>query len=416
MTLETMASTVRCIVSLYMFIVTFVIMSECPRGTRAGNYGPLVAPYTILTPQERIVFIKDEVNVILSMDMQVYISHVAGLADVHQNITQKLKEFNITVLPLNSLSAHARILIENIAANLINALQVLPQEEECRAKRKKRDVEILAQGGIFPGLGRALAYMTGTLTSDAAKYINLNYNNILKIRESQGKLIRVVNETSQRAYKNSVQLRKVSIRVDNLSEEFSSKFRQEDLLDALEVTLQDLILAITATSKMVEEVVQITQSAVMGKLHSSALKNKELWSSITSVLDAETTSQKNLKYFVKESAAVDISVCGPVIHVGIRVPLIEKKKLLGYRVHPIPVYRNAHYEAVKSYPYLLTWSNTEVLEFEADEVAECTKLRNYLLCKRPRKVEKLSKNCFYSLVKQLTVRCEFVVKKALNST
>ena len=115
---------------------------------------------------------------------------------------------------------------------------------------------------------------------------------------------------------------------------------------------------------------------------------------------------------MKESSPVDISVCGPVIHMGIRVPLIEKKNLLGYKVHPIPVYRNGHYEAVKSYPLLITWSNTEVLEFESNEMVECTKLRNFLLCKRPKKVEKLSKYCFYSLIKQITVKCEFVVEKS----
>ena len=125
-----MAFTVRCFVSLYIYVVSLVLLSECPRGMRAENEGPLVAPFTILTPYKKIVLQKDEVNVIFSIDAEIYINHIVELAGVHQNITGKIREFNITVLPLNSLSAHARILIENVASNLINALQVLPQEEE----------------------------------------------------------------------------------------------------------------------------------------------------------------------------------------------------------------------------------------------------------------------------------------------
>ena len=101
MTLLTMAFTVRCFVSLFVCVVSLVLLSECPRGIRADNEGPLVAPFTTLTPFKRIVLKKDEVNVIFSVDVQVYISHMAELAGIHQNITGKIREFNITVLPID---------------------------------------------------------------------------------------------------------------------------------------------------------------------------------------------------------------------------------------------------------------------------------------------------------------------------
>ena len=141
---KTMAFTVRCFVSLYVYVVSLVLLCECPRGMRAENEGPIVAPFMILTPYKRIVLQKDTVNVIFSIDAELYIIHIVELASVHQNITEKIRKFNITFLTLNSLSTHARILIENLASNLVNALQVLPQEEECKARRRKRNVDILA--------------------------------------------------------------------------------------------------------------------------------------------------------------------------------------------------------------------------------------------------------------------------------
>ena len=120
-----MAFTVRSFVFLYLYVVSLVLLRECPRGMRAENEGPIVAPFTILTPYKRIVIQKDTVNVIFNIDAELYINHIVELASVHQNITEKIREFNITFLPLNSLSTHARILIENLASNLVNALQVL---------------------------------------------------------------------------------------------------------------------------------------------------------------------------------------------------------------------------------------------------------------------------------------------------
>ena len=72
-------------------------------------------------------------------------------------------------------------LIEEVSNTLLSAVDSLHHEEVCYGVvRKKRD--LIREQGLFPGVGRVLAYLTGTLTSDATAFINANTANLEKLK------------------------------------------------------------------------------------------------------------------------------------------------------------------------------------------------------------------------------------------
>ena len=181
---------------------------------------PLTSPFAILTPHKQVVLEYRSNALMYTIDTRDYWNALANLANIHHNLTDKVQELGIIESDWSQLGAianHTHFNIEALAEKLLNTLETLPHPRDCPTTRQKRDVEVIpTRRGLFPGLGTALSWLTGNLDAGAGDFINKNFNNILKLKESQGKMIRVLNSTSHKAHENSEKIASIQNSLDNL--------------------------------------------------------------------------------------------------------------------------------------------------------------------------------------------------------
>ena len=257
---------------------------------------PITTPFAIFTPHKHIVIEYRSNAVLYQIDTTQYWNALANLAQIHTNLTEKVHDLNIAESDwpqLQSLSNHTHIIIEALAAKLLNTLETLPHPKECSLSRQKRDVEVVStKRGLFQGLGTALSWLTGSLDSEAGSYINLNYNNVRKLQDSQGKLIKVLNNTSHKAHENAAKIANIQDSLESLKLDLKNNSAKSDMLDKLLITYDDYELSISQLGAKISELVQLTQAAVKGNVDQVALKGA-LWPQIVESLDPQTRSFQN---------------------------------------------------------------------------------------------------------------------------
>ena len=145
---------------------------------------PITTPFAILIPHTEITLQTGTATVMYTVDAKMYFDQLLSLSHIYLDLIQKANELGADKVnwpQVHSVANHTYSFIENAATDLLNALEALPHSEECHMSlREKRDINVVSEHGIFPTVGRCFSWLTGTLTSDAAQYINLNYNNTEK--------------------------------------------------------------------------------------------------------------------------------------------------------------------------------------------------------------------------------------------
>ena len=89
-----------------------------------------------------------------------------------------------------------------------------------------------------------LSWLTGSLDSDAGDYININFNNVKRLQESQGKLIKVLNHTNHRAYGNSAKITNIQESLESLKLDIKMKSDKSNLIDRVLATYNDFDISI----------------------------------------------------------------------------------------------------------------------------------------------------------------------------
>ena len=245
---------------------------------------PITSPFAIFTPYNQVV-IENRANAVLyQIDTTAYWNALSDLAHLHDNLTEKAKELKISNSDwpqFDSLSNHTHIIIESLSAKLLNTLETLPHPKACSLSRHKRDVEVIStKRGLFQGLGTALSWLTGSLDSEAGSYINLNYNNVKRLQESQGKLIKVLNHTSHKAHENAAKIANIQDNLEALKLGLKSNADKSDLIDKLLITYNDYELSIRQLGTKISDLIQLTQAAVKGNVDQVALEGSlglKLW-------------------------------------------------------------------------------------------------------------------------------------------
>ena len=371
---------------------------------------PYSSPFAIMTPFKQIVLEYRANALMYSINTLDYWNALTNLANIHHDLTDKVKEFGIKESDWSQLGAianHTHYNIEALAEKLLNTLETLPHPTDCPTTRQKRDIEVVpSRRGLFKGLGNALSWLTGNLDAEAGHFINQNFNNILKLKESQGKMIRVLNSTSHKAHENSEKIASIQNSLDNLKLDVKTNSEKSDMLDKIIITYDDFELSIAQLGEKISELVQLTQAAVKGEVDQVALKG-QLWPQIVEALDPQTRSMQNLKFYVARTAIVEVEGCVTQINIVYNIPLVSSDMMYLYRVWNIPVYRKDHYQMITNKAQYVSWDQNRVWLYEEDEIAKCSDLGYLLVCKKARAVEKLRDSCLYSLAKTLTPKCNY---------
>ena len=375
---------------------------------------PYSSPFAIMTPYKQVVLEYRSNALMYTIDTRDYWNALANLANIHHNLTDKVQELGIKESDWSQLGAianHTHFNIEALAEKLLNTLETLPHPRDCPTTRQKRDVEVIpTRRGLFPGLGSALSWLTGNLDAEAGDFINKNFNNILKLKESQGKMIRVLNNTSHKAHENSEKIVSIQNSLENLKLDVKTNSVKSDMLDKLIITYDDFELSIAQLGDKISELVQLTQAAVKGNVDQVALKG-QLWPQIVESLDPQTRSLPNLKFYVARTAIVQVQGCVTQINIVYNIPLVSSDMMWLYRVRNIPVYRKDHYQMISNKAQYVSWDHNMVWLYAEDEIAKCRDLGYLLVCKKARTIEKLRDSCLYSLAKALTPKCNYTMSQ-----
>ena len=192
-----------------------VMSGEC---TKEGNVR--IGELAGFIPHTPMVLINQYSFITHHTDARIHFAHLHHLTILYDQITINLHNIKheMNVGQRATLRLIAKI-IQDTAENMLDYIDMLPQALECQAHtptRTKRAAEFVNQG-VFPSIGNALSWLTGTLDASAAKYINSNTDNLNKLKNAQSYLSSAVNHTAEIAVRNENKLNKMRNTLKDLS-------------------------------------------------------------------------------------------------------------------------------------------------------------------------------------------------------
>ena len=377
-----------------------------------GKKHPIITPYVAFTPYKKLAITRKTAYIVQHTDTTEYITHLQTLNYLHETVNKKIAVMNLTKDDLPAyrvLSKQAHDSIERSAVTLMDALQSLSHEDHClpQAKRSKREVDLVRQQGLFPGIGRALGWLTGTLTSDAASYINKNFHNINKLKNSQLHMIKVINNTAIVGKKNSDQIYSLKMQLAKMGNDLQQQISKGQAVNYAITTVQQLLSSAQAFHDRVDDLVYGWQFSSTGTLGQKTL-NQQLWSFIWEALDAPTKAYKDIRHIVKHASQISLEACHVHTFLHINVPLLSPVKHTAYKTNVFPVFHDTHYVILDSYAHLVMWDEEKSYEYTEKEVNTCKELKHLMICNPPQNIQSLKDSCMFSLAKNLSKKCKVV--------
>ena len=391
-------------VTLVLYGPSFLLVAEGKQ--------PILTPYATFTPHKPLAITRKTAYIAQHTDTSTYIRHLQELNYLHEAVSQKIAIMNLTkddFPAYHVLSKQAHNTIERSAVTLMDALQSLSHEDHClpQVKRSKREVDLVRHQGLFPGLGRALGWLTGTLTSDAASYINKNFHNLNRLKDVQTHMIKVINNTAIIGKKNSEQIYSLKMQLAKMGNALQQQITKTQAVNYAVTTIQQLLTSAQAFHDMVDDLVYGWQFSSTGVLGQKTLDN-HLWSFIWEALDAPTKAYKDIRHIVKHASRISLEACHVHTFLHINIPLLSSDKHTAYKTSVFPVFHNTHYVILESYAHLVMWDQEKSYEYTEKEVNACKELKHLLICNPPQSIMPLKDSCMFSLARNLSKKCKVV--------
>ena len=169
---------------MFVLIFRLVLLVLSGGGTTEGNVK--IGELAGFIPHTPMVLIEEYTFITHHTDAKIHFAHLHHLTILYDQITINLHSIShkLNIGQRATLRLIGQI-IQDTAENMLSYIDMLPQALECQAHtptRAKRSAEFI-DTGVFPGIGKALSWLTGTLDSSAAKYINSNTDNLNKLKK-----------------------------------------------------------------------------------------------------------------------------------------------------------------------------------------------------------------------------------------
>lgn len=323
------------------------------------------------------------------------------------SLQNKVTALNVTQVNFPTykvINENLGTLLTEISENLLTSVQGLATAKQCQQKsRSKRD--LIREEGVLPGVGRALAWLTGTLTSDATRFINANTHNIKKLQSAQISTIHVLNNTAHAARSNAIQIQNLRRRFTEMGGRMTKEITVSQSVDLITSMYMNLGMAIENFQVKVDQMTAQWQAASEGKITSQHLKGR-FYKYLLHHLDPETLSHINIKFLIKSVAAISIESCHSHVWQHISIPLFGKQSLPLYRIHHIPVQHGSSFDVLTNQAHAVSWSDESVYEFTKEEFDDITSLNQISIAKAPTFKAKLMDSCLYALANHLEHKCK----------
>jgi len=377
--------------------------------TNPGEYvtSPLTTPLAIFTPLPRLVFTSDTAYVTRHTNIEIFFHHLQDLREMQVSLQNKVTALNITHVNFPTykiINENLDTLLTETSENLLTSIQSLTMAKQCQQQfRSKRD--LIREEGVLPGVGRALSWLTGTLTSDATKFINANTHNIQKLQTAQIATIQVLNNTEHAARSNAIRIQNLRRRFTDMGNRLNKEITVTQSVDLITSLYMNLIMAIQNFQVKVDHMTTQWQAASEGKFTSQHLKGR-FYKYLLQHLDSDTLAHLNKKFLIKRLATISIESCHSHVWQHISIPLIGKKSLPLYRIHHTPVQHGSFFDVLTNQAHAVSWSDESVYEFTKEEFDDITALKKISIAKAPTFKAKLTDSCLYALANQLEHKCK----------
>ena len=366
-------------------------------------------------PHTPMVLIQEYSFITHHTDAKIHFAHLHHLTILYDQITINLHSISheINISQRNTLKLIGQI-IQDTAENMLNYIDMLPQALECQnhtPTRTKRSAEFI-NTGIFPAVGTALSWLTGTLDSSAAKYINQNTDNLNKLKNAQSHLSSAVNHTAEIASRNEVKISKMRNTLRDLSKILQANISELDKQLVTDEWISGLLTAAKEARRTANLETQMWTQAVQGTVFPGVLTGL-FWRDIKAIISQQTRTFTNIRYIISRTAKVTIHACKSNIYVDFAIPQLSRERMTSYEVIPFLVEEGKQFAQLKEIPKRISWDDRKTYSFTSNEIERCKHLKTLSVCERPAKIENIHQSCLYRIANSLNIHtfCKLEITK-----
>ena len=386
---------------LIIFRLVFGVVS----GERAKEGKIRITELAGFIPHIPTVLVNEYTFITHHTDVKVHFTHLHHLTILYDQISINLHNINYEI----NLGQRAALdlvgkTIQDTAENMLEYIDMLPQALECqvhtptRAKRSTTFVDT----GIFPSIGRALSWLSGTLDSSAARYINSNTDNLNKLKDAQSYLYSAVNNTAELASRNEEKLKKLRNTLKDLSKILQANISEQDKKLVTDEWISGLLNAAKEARRTASLEVQMWTEAVRGKVFPGTLVGA-FWKDIKTTIGRNTKGFSNLRYIMSQTTKVTIHACKSNIYVDFAVPQLTGEKMTSYEVIPFLIEKSGQFAQLKRVPARIAWDEQYTYTYTHKELKKCKHLKTFSVCERPAKIESIHRSCLYRIANNLDI-------------
>ena len=367
---------------------------------------PVFTDKVTFVPINKVAITRATAHLTSFIDVKSFALHIRDILAHKQHLVATTTALNLTQADFPNflmLSDNVDQLLESISDTLLSALDSLDHDPACHMPpRKKRD--LIREHGLFPGVGRVLAYLTGTLTSDATAFINANTANLQKLKSSQMATITVVNHTMHVVKSNTISIQRLHNRLNSLSQKLQGDYSRLQATQIVQSQFFGFSLMLENLLTKVTKLTETWKAASENKVHHYLLHGS-FYEHITNSLDATTLKYKNLKPILRQAGKAHITACHTYVWTHFQFPLLPKDTLPLFKLYLVPVPHGKNFDVLSTSASAISFSDDYVYEFSVTELANAVHMPTLVIVKSPVSKVPLKDSCIYSIMHNVTQTC-----------
>ena len=349
--------------------------------------------------------IDDQFRLIQHIDLKPVIEHIHSIGKGFVVVKNKYDALNDTA-GSDVLDSELKVttLIQQIADTIDTGVQLLPHNSAC-IKRKKRaaileiDEEVVDTHPLFPSVGKLFQWVTGSLSADAGKYINQNFNNIKRLTRMSARFAQMFNSTLKIQLKHKQQILEIKSQVENMDSKFTENLNKLNRKVIYLEFLNNLNVVVMDLTRTVDMIFQHTDQIELNKMGPLS-RDPVFLKAVKKLMDSGLKSKSNSLYLLKLASTIDIEACQWSITITYTFPVLKLHDFTPKRVISIPKEIKGKFFALSENPYMISWSD-RVYIFTQNEFNNCKHFNKHMFCRLPSHTQGLLQNCIYGIINKI---------------
>ena len=391
---------------MFFFLTAFLIFLFYPNTASVSvkddvHSLPFVALYR---EHKSLQLVDDYFNLIQYIDLEPMVHHMHNVSQSFALARNKYKKFNNTKVSDNSdLENKLKLLLEHLAQNLDAGLMMLPHKSGCLQRSKRSlgiDQDPVNTVALFPQVGRLFSWVTGSLSADAGRYVNENYNNIKRLTKMSVRFAQMFNATLSIEKKHGDQIKNIRKEVEILNNKLDESMNLLERQIFYEGFLDNLIIIIVDLQRTVDLIFQHTDNIELNQMGPLS-RDPVFLKAISKLMNAGSVQSKsNVLYLMKIGSKIDVETCNFHISITYKFPVLRNPDFTPWKTISVPKLIDDKYYQLSHIPYMITF-HEQVYTFTEQEYRDCDHKNRFMFCKTPTHVEDLLENCLYGILNRI---------------